>query len=680
VRGRKTAAFACGVAGVLALAAAALIAGYALVEVVASLAGGHTGDAARWATMTFFAGGPLILAYAALRLRSWKPTRTFPVGLVFVVLVGIGLQGTLAAGSYFAGDDWLHIVLAHDLVSSGGLPDIHYLGHVVFIHYAPGLRLSYWALERFAPLDWAAGLAVLLVLLAGSILLLHRIFARLFGDRRSNHVLLLLFSTSILLVSSFLWFADGLHKLPSTFLSLLAVDAYLTYWKTRSKAALVVAVAAVSLGSLFYVKALLVPLYLVLIRLLFLEERPRRAARVLWAERYTWLAFVPTLAIYLWNYQEGYAHTRGPAPSLHLLGDYLWLAWFKGVTPALAGVEVGPHAAQSGALFATVAQLALIGVVAYSVHLKRSAWRAWLFLGVCFCVNAALVGLGRLGTMGLDRVGEQLRYDTEMSWLLPLALGFAFFPGRLAARPAPALATRFRVSVRTVVAAAVPAYLVAATATGAAISSSWREKNSGPPKAYVQNVRTDVARLRREGRRPVAIDDQVPGFLLGSADRPLNRLERLIPAIEPRLGIVVAGPRPLQVGDDGHVGPALLQPLVSGTGALGGAGSLRVVSGRTDARRGRRCLSGSGEVSFRSKPLLAGQSLYAFVAYDVERRAARPGAIVSTPPSRAGTLVLDGAGGQELVNLGRPVRVSLPRGARACVRSVAVGWLGSNGR
>ena len=72
----------------------------------------------------------------------------------------------------------------------------------------------------------------------------------------------------------------------------------------------------------------------------------------------------------------------------------------------------------------------------------------------------------------------------------------------------------------------------------------------------MSNLRRDVARLARDGRRPVAIDDQVPAFLIGSADRPLNRLEHLIPAIDPRLRVVVAAPRPLQVGDDGHVGPA----------------------------------------------------------------------------------------------------------------------------
>src|SRR5689334_4543993 len=139
---------------------AALVAGYALVYCGAELVRGHPGAAARWATMTFFAGAPLILAYAALRARLTLPR----VEVLVVVAIGVVLQGILASGSYFTGDDWLHIVRAHDLVASGGLPDVHYLGTVVFIHYAPGLRLGYWALEKIAPHDWAAGQAALLAL------------------------------------------------------------------------------------------------------------------------------------------------------------------------------------------------------------------------------------------------------------------------------------------------------------------------------------------------------------------------------------------------------------------------------------------------------------------------------------------------------------------------------------
>jgi hypothetical protein len=98
------------------------------------------------------------------------------------------------------------------------------------------------------------------------------------------------------------------------------------------------------------------------------------------------------------------------------------------------------------------------------------------------------------------------------------------------------------------------------------------------------------------------------------------------------------------------------------------------------ARGAGRCLDGGTGLSFTSKPMLAGQSLYALVAYEVKRPAAHAGSIASLPPSRSGAVPLDRPRGLELVNLGRPLRVSLPRGARACVRSLAVGWLGSNGR
>jgi hypothetical protein len=289
--------------------------------------------------------------------------------------------------------------------------------------------------------------------------------------------------------------------------------------------------------------------------------------------------------------------------------------------------------------------------------------------------------------MGLERVGAELRYDTEMAWLMPLALGFAFFPGDVAGRPA----ARFRAGaswmgrrrVRAGAAVVVCAYVVAATATGLGISRQWRERNSGPSEAYVDNLRADVGRLARAGRAPVAIDDQVPAFLIGSADRPLNRLERLVPAIERRLRVVVADRRPLQVGDDGHVGPARLQPLATGPGALAGAGTLRVASGHADGRRGRACVAATGapaDLRFSTKRALVGQSLYALVAYDVDRPGAAPGSVAAAPPSRPGRLPLDAPRGEELVNLGRSLHARLPRGTRICIRSVAVGWLGSNGR
>src|SRR3954451_23322928 len=93
---RRTAAFVFG-------AVAAALAGYALVHVASELARGHPAAAARWATMTFFAGAPLILAYAAAHARFRLPRAE----VLLVIAVAVAIQGVLAAKSYFTGDDWL---------------------------------------------------------------------------------------------------------------------------------------------------------------------------------------------------------------------------------------------------------------------------------------------------------------------------------------------------------------------------------------------------------------------------------------------------------------------------------------------------------------------------------------------------------------------------------------------
>ncbi|HEX8074932.1 MAG TPA: hypothetical protein VF545_08120, partial [Thermoleophilaceae bacterium] len=627
------------------LAAALLVAGYAVVEMARSLGGGETGAAARWGTMAFAAGAPFVLACAgrggaalAERLRRGEPVGLSGralVGPAVVVAAAVALQAILAGRSYFAGDDWLHIAIAHDTVAGAGLftggdgLNLDYLGRVVFVHYAPGHRLGYWTLEQLAPVSWSLALAAMLVLLAGSLVLFHLICVRLFGPRRSNLVLTLLFGTSIVLVPTFLWFADGLHKLPSTFLTLLSIHADLRHRQDRAPWALALSVAAFSVGLLFYIKVLFVPLYLVLIRVLFLDPRPRRALRALAAERWTWLAFAPTAAVYVWNYLQNYAPHKTPRPSLDLLGTYLWTAWFKGVTPAFAGVQAGADARGIVYVVAVAAQLLLFVVIAVSVSRKRSAWRAWTFLGIVFVANATLVGLGRLGNYGLHKVASELRYDTEMAWLLPLALGFAFHARDVAgarSRSSPAALRPWPVAVprRIALGAAAVAlcgYLAVAVATGADISREWRDRQSGPGKVFVHNLRADAAALASRGRA-VAIDDRLPEYMIAGSGAPWNRLERLVPAVAPRLHIAVAGADPLQVRDDGRIRPARLQTLTSGPVAIAGTGSLRLVSGRRGGSGRRPCLVADGtraDVAFASRRLYAGQSLYARLTYDVRR-------------------------------------------------------------
>jgi hypothetical protein len=689
------AAVVCATACALALGAAGAALLYVAARVVGQIASGDGDNAARWATMAFAAAAPLMVAYLAYtgyadaraRLRGEVRPRAglLALALPAVVIAGaLVLQGSLSAGSYFVTDDWLHIAIARDAVSGSGL-DLHYLGRIVFIHYAPGHRFAYWLLQELAPLDWSAALAAMLVLFAGSLAVFHRITTRLFGRRPTNLVLLGLFGTSVLLAPSFLWFADGVHKFPSMLLSLIAIDAYLAYRLAGRRWALAVVVVAVSLGSLFYAKTLLVPLYLLLIRVLFIERRPERAWRAILDERWTWIAFVPTYLIYGVNYILNYSDVQAPAPSLHLLGKYLWLAWFRGVTPAFAGVHVTLDAPPSEVLWAVGAQILLVAVIALSIHLKRSAWRAWVFWAIAFGANATVVAMGRLGSLGLKQVGSQLRYDTEMTWLLPLALGFAFFPGEVAGRPADGPRKRLAISWPgrrarlALLALAACAYLAATIDTGLDSARDWRRLDSDQPKAYVENIQRDAARLAREGVSPETIDDQTPAFLIAPTHKPWNRLERLVPAITSQLRVVPAATRPLQVRQDGEVIPMNLQGLSGGPTAISGAGAVTLHGGRRVRSGGRLCAvagAAPATLDFAAETLLRGQSLFARVDYTVARRSRVPAA-VSADSYRPTTLAvpLDRPRGQIYLNLGHRLRATLPAGTRVCVRSSTVGWI-----
>ena len=638
----------------LGFGAAGLIVLYVAARVGGRLLDGDAHGAARWATLSFAAAVPFAAGYAALGAAR---VRARALAAPALVIAGcVALQSHLGAGSYFVTDDWLHIAIAHDALTGGGL-DMSYLQRVVFIHYAPGHRLAYYLLGKFAPLDWSAALAAMLALFAGSLAMFHRICTRLFGSRPGNLVLLGLFGTSVLLAPTVLWFADGLHKFPSILASLIAIDAYLTYRREGSRRALALCVAMVALGSLFYVKVLLVPLYLLLMGALFLGGP---------GSRRSWLAFAPVYAIYGLNYVLNYADTGSAPPSLDLLGKYLWTAWFRGVTPALAGVNVGIDARGGEVLYAVFAQLLLVALIALSVWRRRSAWRAWAFWGVAFAANATVVGMGRLGSLGFKQVGSQLRYDTEMTWLLPLALGFAFLlrDGSPVRRlPLPSRRLRW-----VLAAAGVCAYLVATIDTGSDNAHDWRFRASNQAKTFALNVQRDAA------AGGTVIDDQTPAFLISPAHRPWNRLERLIPAITGAVRVVPGGDRPRQVHVDGRLTPIQLQAVAGGPDALSGAGHVTLEDGRLTSVHGRRCLAGPAHVRFAPEPDLKGESLFGAVRYS--RSGTRGPALLTADSyrgraervgtSRRGTLYLD---------LGHTLTLTLPRGATACLLGSQVGWL-----
>jgi hypothetical protein len=306
---------------------------------------------------------------------------------------------------------------------------------------------------------------------------------------------------------------------------------------------------------------------------------------------------------------------------------------------------------------------------------------------VAFAANATVVGLGRLGSLGLKQVGSQLRYDTEMTWLLPLALGFALFPGEVAGRgerEGSALRRgRRRLGSRPVrigiVAAVLCAYLAATIDTGRDTSNEWRRQASDQSKAYTHNLQRDAARLSAAGQPLTTIDDQTPAYLIGPGHKPWNRLERLAPAIVPAIHVAPAAPDPLEIHQDGRVTPAQVQGLATGPSSVAGAGEVRLEGGERFRRHGYPCVATHGApavISFATEPELAGQSLFAKLTYAVDKRGPRP-AVITGNTYRGGRfpVPLDRRRGRLVLNLGHRLRAELPPGTSVCLRSSSVGWV-----
>ena len=159
-----------------------------------------------------------------------------------------------------------------------------------------------------------------------------------------------------------------------------------------------------------------------------------------------WLAYATVCAVVLLAYSLGDYSRRRAAPRWAEVLHYLRIFWVEGLSPMLFGVRVPavvmappslhvPARRDWHGIFIVAAQVALIGLVAWSVARRRAAWRAWAFLLVA--VGGQRADGGRTGLeLGAEAVGYYISYYTEPTLLVALAIPFAFAAPRLRARVA----------------------------------------------------------------------------------------------------------------------------------------------------------------------------------------------------------------------------------------------------
>lgn len=489
-----------------------------------------------------------------------------------VALLGAVALWAHTNDEYFYSDDWANLALARQYGVGWELLRESYFGS-----FAPGHRMLDWTVMRLSDASWTLARALLLTFYAGSVVAFWGVVRELPINQRWALLATGFFATAVPFARSFQWFATGAHSIPSTFFTLVAMWAFLRWVRTRAAWCVVLTAAAQGGALMFYAKALLTPIYAVLLWFLVLKRGGGIRERALTFVRGApiWAAVaLPTLAYAVYVRSAGRYYVPDEQGTATQWLELLPVGWLYGVAPIAVAQNNPTHHTGWNVLALVLAQIVCIALIAASARWWKESWRGWVFLALAAVPNFVLVGIGRMGVYGPGVVSD-LRYETEFTFLLPIAALIAFSHSR---GPLPAL-SRFTAWKRPLIAAGVAAYLASWAGTLNRLENAW---TSETVRVQAANIRADAARLRETGRRPAAINTQmnVGAVQFIDAAQIFPELSPDVPVNTPSDDLVIVAP-------DGHLLPArhfravVLRPgsptvrLPAGTGPRSGTACFR---------------------------------------------------------------------------------------------------------
>jgi hypothetical protein len=442
---------------------------------------------------------------------------------------------------------------------------VSYLMEPTSGHFAPGHRLGDWVQQRAFGFSFPAAQAQLLAGFALCLVLFHRILAELFGSRPGTYLLTLAFGFSMVHVGVTQWWASGLDRVPATLLSLLAVWAYLRWYRSRAWPWLALSLAGVGLGLLFYIKPIFVPVYLVLITVLLVDpERPlRQSVAEAVKDWWVWALYAAVAGVLGWVYVSHYpSHLQvdgGPAVALRYAG----ILWSRVFVPNLLGVYVprGAPVPPALAAAAVAAHVLLVAVVAFTILRWRGAWRAWAFFAAGFLVNTLVVGFTRVFSFTTEILAYTVYFNLEAVIVFFLALAAAILGRPATHEPRAALLAR---PVPPAAVGAILAAYVALSVWGGwriSVPENWVGARS---RAILDRAQQQLADLHRSGTDVALVDgvfsdDVIPYLLV-----PYNSASEVVPLFDDRASFDVSVGELFHIERDGRVRP------VQFAGAAGG--------------------------------------------------------------------------------------------------------------
>lgn len=550
---------------------------------------------------------------AMKRLRDgfgvWPRLRSTAGALLALVVLQSGLFFVLTQRSFFFHDDFNYFKLAQERHL------LHYLlTPILGVYPAPGDRLASFALQRFAPMNFVVARAFLLLVLAGTTIVLWQLVRTLArSDRWWTVVLVVPFALSLTLVLPIAWWSAGLPIVPALFFTAVALSAWMRSYEDPADAFWIgVAVVAVAAAGAFYIKFLLIPFYLLLFRLLIL---PRLidvpgGIRGLWQERMRWIALaVPPaafLAVFLLSGLAGRSAVEGSRPYV----EYFATAWFRAFIPAsLLNARLDPSTPSVLAwLLVFGSQLLFWGLVLATWRRSSLALRGWALFGCVFVLNAAIVGAVRLAAFGVDEIAYALRYYPEVTFFLPLALAIGLRQGT---ERRPGLAWEGTGYGRIAIVSTIVLYVGGLLAWAPGIVSN---AAGVPARSWYQNLRSDLDAVTKDGAVPRIVDSETPAYVMEGWMAPDNRVSTVLGLLPVNVVFNELDERTFFVREDGHLVEATFRPileivsgatLANGTHLVGEGGPSRIAT----------CVSDGGRLRFRPETDVIGERLTMKIAY-----------------------------------------------------------------
>lgn len=439
----------------------------------------------------------------SVALSQARRTLVHPVVAAGILLVvaQVGVRAWASFGSWFLGDDYnLMSRLYQAPLTMTELFTPH------DSQLMPGGIFFAWVMSNVGPHNWTVGAAILVCWQAAASLACLLMLVTVFGRRWAILPLLLVYLASPLTLTSYMWWASAINQVPLQTAFFLTVAAAVRYFRTRRPVWLALTLAAVLLGLLFYVKAVLfLPVVIGLAFLFFGPEHrsstpgPQERLRlVVRSARGTLRLFAP-----LWTalvaMGVGYAALYISKVSNPLEGyDLAWAAladnFFRiSLGPSLIGGPwrwwnpIAPQGLVDPPSWAVTATWIVAALATYRLWLLGTArWRALLILAGYLLAIFVLLGTGRAVIIG-DVSALELRYLADATPVAVLCLGLLLLEVRTPHDSPMSLTTSQLTAPRVLVSVLVGAVLIA----GAGLSTVryvalWHDDYDA--KVYTRNV------------------------------------------------------------------------------------------------------------------------------------------------------------------------------------------------